>query len=243
MIFSALNAFFLFSCVASALSANTPVYVNVRVEGDTSTLYDGNVLTKGHVVHPISGDNHHCDGTNNRAHPIPVPVATAALDDAAMTGNFTWNGTWTPSLDDYFMTQIASVPASPTSLQNWFLYLNYHPAQVGGCQLKVNEGDKVLWAFGPSAPIALHLDGPKEVVVKSWNMFHVTDGLNGHPIAGASVEGNRTDGNGDVWLKFSDIGMKSIKAENYGSIRSNALQVNVISELSMSDPEDQTALQ
>lgn len=94
MVLYALNLLACFFVVlAPAVSCdNEPVKVNVRIEGDVSTLYDVDVSTQGHIVDPISQDKHLCDGTNNQAHPHPVPVATAALDDASKAGNFTWNG-------------------------------------------------------------------------------------------------------------------------------------------------------
>ncbi|KAG6884285.1 hypothetical protein C0993_012498, partial [Termitomyces sp. T159_Od127] len=224
-----LFAFGLLACslvshVATTSSEDRLVKVNVRIESDVSTLYDEDVHTRGHVVKPLSGDDHLCDGTNNNAHPSPVPVATAALDDASMSGSFTWNG-----LNDYLVNQIGGVPASAAALQNnWFVYLNYTFSEVGGCQLEVKEGDEVLWAFGSSRQIAMRLDGPKEVTVNSFSRFRVTDGSNGNPVANTSVDGSMTDKNGYVELQFQEVGVKELKAEKSGNIRSNTLHVKVI---------------
>ncbi|KAG6873473.1 hypothetical protein C0995_015176 [Termitomyces sp. Mi166 len=244
---------FLISLVrAEALSGNTPVHVNVRVIGNDYTLYDrSNVLTNGHDITLSSGGTkHRCDGTNNGAHPSPVPVATAALDDASKMELFTWDGQWIPSpLDDFLVTQIIREPVSVNiSQSSWFLYLNQALAKVGGCQLEVKEGDEVLWAFYPYEEpfipkIALRLSGPKEVPAQAFTRFQVTDGYD-QPIAGASLAGGTTDENGDRWLWFSSGGETSLRAAKSGTIPSNVLYVQIVEQegLEMSALKDDTPL-
>ena len=64
-------------------AVNLPTLVNLRVEGPGNTIFEGNILTTGHNVTTALGGNHHCDGTNNGANPLPGPTSTSALDDAS----------------------------------------------------------------------------------------------------------------------------------------------------------------
>src|SRR2546425_921530 len=61
----------------------TPVTVQLRVEGATSTIFEGPVTTDGHAVDGQDGTGSHpCDGTNGGAHPSPGPTVTSSLADA-----------------------------------------------------------------------------------------------------------------------------------------------------------------
>ena len=88
------SAFLLLTAAASYASptANTPIEVNVRIEGAQKTLFEGNVLTTGHNVTTPSGGNHKCDGTNGAAHTSPGPTPFSALDDAAKQNGFSFDG-------------------------------------------------------------------------------------------------------------------------------------------------------
>ena len=68
----------------SLAAPNQPTSVNLRVEGETATIFEGTVITTGHNVTTASGGNHHCDGTNNGQNPLPGPTCTSALDDASI---------------------------------------------------------------------------------------------------------------------------------------------------------------
>lgn len=78
------------SAAPSALSL--PTYVNLRVEGATSTIYEAPILTTGHDVTTAAGGTHHCDGTNLGANSKPGPTCTSALDSAAKLSGFTFDG-------------------------------------------------------------------------------------------------------------------------------------------------------
>ena len=75
-----------------AVNNNNPTLVNIRIEGLTTTIFEGTVVTRGHNVTTVSGGNHHCDGTNNNANPHPGPTCTSALDDVAIVHHFTFDG-------------------------------------------------------------------------------------------------------------------------------------------------------
>ncbi len=210
----------------------SPTVVNVRVEGATATIFEGPVLTYGHSVSTTSGGTHHCDGTNNGANPTPGPTATAALDDAAASAAFTWDGTFSAGFDDYFVTRIG--PDTQTATQFWGVLLNYQFTPVGGCQQRVGFGDKVLWAFDAfSKSHFLKMTGPITARVGVPITVTVKDGQNGSPISGATVGpiGNTgtatTNASGQAQVTFPTRGLKRVKAERADSIRSNALTVLV----------------
>src|SRR5712672_261710 len=139
----------LVTAIALALAAGAaqaaPVQVNVRIEGNTKTIFEGPVST---TAHPVTGDStgpHTCDGTNGGAHPTAGPTATGALDDAAKLAGFTWAGSFDNSFQDFIVNRVGSDSAN--SSQFWGYAVNGQQPQVGGCQFLVSAGQEVLWAF------------------------------------------------------------------------------------------------
>lgn len=213
---------------AQSVEAAAPAIVDVRVEGATGTLFEDMVLTDGHAVTTAAGGTHHCDGTNRGANTRPGPAATAALDDAAAEGGFTWDGTYSSSFDDYFITRVG--PDSQTSSAFWGILLNGHFTPVGGCQQRVSSGQSLLFAydaFGKSH--FLKLGGPPVTLVGRPITVAVTDAQSGAPVAGASVNGATTGPDGRATLTFHSQGIKRLKAERSDSVRSNSLYVFVVS--------------
>ncbi|CAE6409638.1 unnamed protein product [Rhizoctonia solani] len=203
--------------------------VNIRMEGATSTVFEGTVVTNGRDVKTASGGTHHCDGTNNGQNPVPGPTCTSALADvAALSGVITWDGTWDANFEDFFVTRIAG--SSQTSSQFWGLLLNWQFTPVGGCQQQVAAGDTILWAFDAFNKVYfLKLDGPGTAQVGVPIQVHVTDGSSGINISGATIAGypSSSDNNGNLVLTFTSVGKKKIKAQRADSLRSNALTIQV----------------
>ncbi|TFL03488.1 hypothetical protein BDV98DRAFT_504375 [Pterulicium gracile] len=218
----------LISSVAAAgpLVTNLPQLVKVRVEGETKTLFEGVVLTRGHNVTSASGGTHRCDGTNLDANPKPGATCTGALDDAAKLAKFEWDGSFSTSFDDYFVSTIAG--QSQTSTQFWGLLLNFQLAPVGGCQQQVKNGDEAMWAFDAfSKSSFLKLSGPKTAVAGKAVTLTVKDGSTGNAVAGATVHGQISDANGQVSVVFGKKGVVTVKAEKADSVRSNAVALLV----------------
>ena len=71
---------------------------------------------------------------------------------------------------------------------------------------------------------------PAFVTVKKGasETVRVVDGTTGTPVQGASVDGVRTDANGDAVLVFAKRGVFTYKATMAESLRSNALVVVVV---------------
>lgn len=205
-------------------AAAAPAALDLRIEGATSTIYEGPVTSDGHVVRPASGDDHSCDGTNGGANPAPGPTPTSALDDGARVGGYSWDGQYFTSFQDYLISRIG--PDSANSSQFWGQYVNSQASQVGGCQEIVKSGDEVLWAFDAfSKQHVLRLAGPTAGHTGEPLNVKVTDGADGTPLAGASVGGTSTGADGVARLTFSRPGIYRLKAERADSVRSNALSV------------------
>jgi hypothetical protein len=198
-----------------------PATVQLRVEGASSTIFEGPVTTDGKTIDK-GGGPHPCDGTNGGANPVPGPTMTSALDDASLSGAFTWDGTWFDSLSDFGIDRIG--PDANSSTQFWGYALNYVPSQVGGCQQQVKTDDDVLFGYDFfSKTHLLRLTGPGKAPTGLPVAVTVVDGKDGTPISGASVGGAQTGSDGTATVTFAANGLVKLKAEAPDSIRSNAL--------------------
>jgi hypothetical protein len=211
--------------IAAPAAAADPVSVNLRVEGQSQTIFDGPVTTDGHQITTQSGGTHPCDGTNNGAHPSPVPTPTAALDDGARLNSFTWDADWFPSFNDFIVKRVAG--ESATASQFWGVGVNFALSQSGGCQTQVRQGDEVLWIFDAfNKTHFLKLAGPGAATTGAPVTVTVTDG-SGTPLAGAAVGGAQTGSDGKATLSFAEAGVYRLKADRADSVRSNSHSICV----------------
>jgi hypothetical protein len=209
--------------IAAPAAAADPVSINLRVEGQSKTIFDGVVTTDGHNVTTQAGGTHHCDGTNNGAHPSPGPTPIAALDDGARANGFTWDGGWFPDFEDFLVSRVAD--ESETSSQFWYFAVNFKLGEAGGCQTRVNQGDEVLWIFDAfSKAHILKLTGPTAATTGAPVTVSVTDGGT-TAVPGATVGGGPTGADGKATLSFAEPGVYRLKAERADSVRSNAISV------------------
>jgi len=217
-------ALLLLSLAAAPAAFAASVGVTVRAEGASTTILEVPVTSDGHDVTTPSGGTHPCDGTNAGAYPSPVPTPTAALDDAARANSVGWDADWFASFSDFIVTRVAS--ESATSSQFWGLIVNGKFSNSGGCQVKLNQGDEVLYAFDAfSKSAVLRLAGPGTATVGQPVNVTVTDTQSGSPAANASVHGSTTGGDGVATVTFGEEGIYRLKAERPDAIRSNALVV------------------
>lgn len=214
------------SLLGTSTASAAPEKINLRIEGATRTIFEGTVKTEGHTVTTESGGTHECDGTNGGANPAPGPTPTAALDTAAATGGFTWDGPWFESFGDYGISRIAET--EQTESEFWGVLVNYQFSSVGGCQQEVKPGEEVLWAFNAfEAAHFLRLEKAKH----SNRTVVVTDGMTGLPVEGATVgpvnntAGVTTNAQGEATPTFSTPGKHPLKASEPGSIRSNTILI------------------
>ena len=213
---------------ASATAATAaPVNVTVRVEGASQTIFDGPVTTDGHdITTASSGGAHPCDGTNMSAYPTPGPTATAALDDAARLGGFTWDGTWDGTFSDFLVSQVG--PDAANTTQFWGFGVNFKFGSVGGCQTRITNGDEVLWIFDAFSKLhILKLSGPTAATTGTPVTVRVVDGQDGTAVPAATVNGATTGADGRASLTFANAGIYKLKAERADSVRSNSITLCV----------------
>jgi hypothetical protein len=213
-------------CVLAAAPAQAaPVKVNVRVEGEKKTLFEGDVTTD---VHQVTGDStgpHKCDGTNGGANATPGPTLTGAFDDALDPTPLTWEGSWSDQFEDFLINRVGS--DSATSSQFWGTALNFRDTDLGGCQVQVEGGDQVLVAFDSFGKRKLKLTGPKRVDVGEVFRVKVIDGATGDPVKRATVLHSQTSGKGRANLRINNPGLYVLKASAAKSVRSNRIRVRV----------------
>ena len=213
-------------CLACAPALAAPATVQLRVEGEASTVYEGPVTTDGHRIRKDESGEHPCDGTNGNANPRPGPTMTSALDDAERAGRLTWDGTWFDSFEDFTIDRVG--PDRSTDNKFWGHALNYDPSQAGGCQRQVAPGDEVLFAYDFfSKDHLLRLSGPARARRGESFAVRVVDGRDGSAIGGAEVEGRTTGNDGRATLSYDSAGVRRLKASRSDSVRSNALVVCV----------------
>ena len=238
----------------SVYPASSSDIVNLRIEGDTTTYFEGPIksgprnitikateLGQGPMPRP-------CNGLNGGANPQACNTPTAALDAAAKLKGFTYDGDTDEDIGDYYITRISTSDENTTNYTKfWGTLVNYqvstHPEGItlSGCQQKVNAGDEVLWAFITYSPccdtdpaccdkpfVFLKLV-PTAVTVKKGKGFvvTVTDGMSGAAVQNASVDGVHTDANGKATLYLFNPGFFQFKAHQTGSVRSNVMNVTV----------------
>ena len=212
--------------LACATAQAAPVTVNLRVEGSSATIFEGPVTTDGKQIDKGDGQ-HPCDGTNGGAHSSPVPTMTAALDDAPVPGG--WGGSWDASFQDFLVERIGSETQDPVNFRYWGYALNYQFPSVGGCQQQVSAADQVLFTFDSFGKPLLRLEGPARIDAGRSAALTVTDGTTGQPLEGATIAGvpGATGPDGRLDVAFPAEGIRTLKADRPGSVRSNTLEVCV----------------
>jgi hypothetical protein len=215
----------------SATASASPVTVNLRVEGSTQTLFEGQVSTDAETFATASApattsnpNGYPCDFKDNGSNGGYGPSAgtpTTALRDAALASGLVFDAGWSGgSLNDFFVSQVGS--DQNTSSQFWGYAANFTTASVGGCQIALAPGNNVLWAYDFfSKSHLLSLSAPASVGTSTPVTVTVTDGQNGQPISGASVGGQLTDAAGHATFTFPTPGMQQLKASRSDSVRSN----------------------
>jgi hypothetical protein len=240
-----LSLFAVLVCSVSASAA--PITVNLRVEGSSSTLYEGPVTTSALLPPGIttasSPEAHPCDVADNGANEGFVPngpSATSALYAGAVSQGLPFDATWFASLNDFEVTQVGPDKngGEAENFPSWGYAVNFTTANVGGCQFQIAPGSEVLWAYNYfNLHHLLSLTGPSSAAAGAPVLVHVIDGQSGAPVAGASIGsfagglttalGAVTDANGNATVALPATGTVALKATQSESVRSNAMQVCV----------------
>ncbi len=145
-----------------------PTEVNVRIEGESRTLFEGPILTDGHNVRAASdaaapAAGRRCSGLNNGQNPSPGPTPTVASVDAMALIGEGFDGRWyAEPFEDYFIKRWGPDGQDEGAGEFWGLVVNNVFTDVGGCQYQLDGGDEVLWvydAFGGRPRLGLYPAG------------------------------------------------------------------------------------
>ena len=108
----------------------------MRIEGRSTTLFEGPIQTTGRNVQAVSeratGTIHRCDGTNNGANPGRVATPTASAVDAMSIAGQGFEGRWNANIEDYFVRGFGS--DLETGPAYWGVLVGDNLTSVGGCQ-------------------------------------------------------------------------------------------------------------
>jgi hypothetical protein len=181
----------------AAPAGAAPATVNVRIEGETETLFEGPVRTDGHNVRASSDTKapaagRRCNGLNNSQNPLPGPTPTAASVDAMSILGLDFDGQWyAEPFEDYFIKRWGPDAQDEGEGAYWGVVVNNVFTSVGGCQYQLDGGDEVLWlydAFDGRSRLALYpadysagavpliasveLGQPFEVEVETWGDYN-----------------------------------------------------------------------
>jgi hypothetical protein len=143
-------------------------------------------------------------------------------------------------LDDGFGLGVCGIGGFESAGSSfWYLKRNHVGAQVSGSQLRVHNGDDVLWYLTPTFPAATELalrapararpGVPYQVTVRSYEDDGTRD-----PVAGASVTGGAspTDAAGHTMVTSPTEGTDALRATHGSDIPSNTVKVCVDPDLS-----------
>jgi hypothetical protein len=240
--------------ISAAAAAAAPITVNLRVEGSSTTLFEGPIVTSAETIETSSsGGPHPCDyasngpsgGFENGGTASGTP--TSALHDAAVANGLTFDAKWFGSgpsngnPGDFFVSVVGSdANGGPPTFPSWGYAVSYTTASVGGCQIALAPGSEVLWAYNYfNLAHLLSLSGPSSVNAGTPFTVHVADGRTGEPIWGAAIgvlnagttttipSSPSTDANGNASITLTGARTLTLKATEPNSVRSSGLAVCV----------------
>jgi hypothetical protein len=217
----------LIAALACVPAAAKPVTVHVRVEGKNKTLLAGKFSVGVHKVDGSDGTGKHkCDGTNGGANAKPGPTLIGAFDIAVRQKSIPWIGKWSTDFEDFELDKIGPDANDTAGGRYWGQALNLKDTQLGGCQIHVKDGDRVLIAYNSFGHPKLRLTGPKQVTAGKSFEVTVTNGETGKPFKGAAVHGKTTGAKGHAKITLSKAGDHRLKARAKDAIRSAVLKVH-----------------
>lgn len=222
--------------IVPASAGAAPTTVDLRIEGPTSTLYEGPVTTDVRPWQFSSGDTtaYQCDGTSYNAgtgsgSPTPVPTSGAALMAAGLNTTGTWTVFGGGFGAGFSLSTVNGVNVGFDIATNRYMveYYNNASASTGACAQPIANGDSVLFAYADGSEQLLRLSGPATSGSGQPVTLKVTDAGTGAAIAGATVGGATTNASGEAVVGPLPDGVNAFKASKTGAIRSNTARVCV----------------
>jgi hypothetical protein len=160
----------------------------------------------------------------------PAASAVGALN-VATKGH--WGATYSSSLEQAEVISILGESHPFTSNDYWDFVVNNKAASVGACDFKPHQGEQILFAaVSDSATNAfpIGVTAPSHATLgKAFKVNVVYYNAKGQPkpLAGATVDGKKTNGGGLVKLTAHKAGTLVLKATKKGYIRAAAARVTV----------------
>ncbi|TAQ84792.1 hypothetical protein B7494_g6885 [Chlorociboria aeruginascens] len=200
---------------------------NLRIEGDTDTIYEGIILAGPRTITTASGGTHLCDGTNGGANTVPGGTSTSAMDAATGLCGFVYDGSFDTAFDDYFITSISD--SAETSTMFWGLLNNFQFAPYGGCGNEPSPGDSILWAYDAFNKASFLDVSPSTASLSVGEIaeFTVIDGSTGTLVSGATFNGLLSNAEGVVPYVAREPGTFRLKASKSNAIRSPVVVITV----------------
>jgi hypothetical protein len=239
----------------SGVALAAPVTVNLRVEGSSTTLFEGPIAAEPQTFETASSKGMHpCNYAENGNSELEFGdggtssgTPTTALRAAALASGLAFDAKWFGNEKqggnpgDFFVTQVGTdVNGGAPEFSSWGFAVNETTSAVGGCQIALVPGSEVLWAYNYfNLPHRLRLSGPASVGVGMPLTVHITDGQTGEPLSGASIgqlvsgvttaipSSSTTDASGNATVTLAHTGVSTLKATRAESVRSNGLTVCV----------------
>ena len=137
--------------LSPAVAQAAPVTVELRVEGPTTTVFEGPVTTDvGPSTSRTTPTSHVCDGTaaTGGTSSVPVPVRNGALLTAAEEHGFALEGSFGQFGATFAKVGDEAVGFDAATSRYLVEYLNGSASQLGGCAEELKSGDDVLYAYG-----------------------------------------------------------------------------------------------
>jgi hypothetical protein len=239
----------------SASASAAPVTVNLRVEGSSTTLFEGPIAAEPQTFETASSKvMHPCNYSENGNSELefadegtPSGTPTTALRTAALASGLAFDAKWFGNEKlggnpgDFLITRVgADENENKAPFASWGFAVNETTSAVGGCQIALVPGSEVLWAYNYfNLPHRLRLSGPASAGVGIPFAVHVTDGQTGEPLSGALIgqlvsgvttaipSSSTTDASGNATVTLAHTGVSTLKATRAESVRSNGLTVCV----------------
>jgi hypothetical protein len=140
------------------------ITVTVRVEGQTSTIWSGEVSFATSAMTDEEGTTHYIDH----------PTALGALDAAATAGGFSY-----VVKSSLYVKEVAGEAEDTTDKVHWPGWLhrvNWVSAWVAAADNDLSDGDEVLWYYGGLDPVTFNPTPPLKLTVDNTS-FPSTDNL------------------------------------------------------------------
>ncbi|PSK46023.1 hypothetical protein B9Z65_4991 [Elsinoe australis] len=212
------------SCTPAAAATAVNAIHRIEASDNEGTLFEGCITTVPRTLTTPSGGTHQC-GTGVT---ISGQMATAADNNG-----FTYDGTWSGSFNDYFITRIGN--SAQTGNQYWGVLRNEVFTTSGGCGAGVQAGDRSQWIFdafnkntlltvSPEYAAATAGQGSVTVTVRGQS----PNGGGSNAFAGAAMAGQTSAADGTVTIPIPrQAGCYQYKATANGAVRSNAFYLAV----------------